>query len=610
MSPRTFTKACAVVFALTLILALFGGTLAFAEEGIATETELRSAVASAETNSTLSITGNITLTDTLEIPQSLTLELNGHTISGSDPGSVNTVIKVVDEAALTIQSSAPGGKIRTTDLGTNPCVVWVDHGSLLLKSGTITSEGTTKTSQAVKLGANAVFTMQGGSVTTVAENSGFSMAVNILSSGAVFNMQGGSIDCAKGNAIALRLGTTLNLSGGSVSGSDARAVISGSMGAAYLNISGGTITANGSNDALGPGQNNTTTISGNAIINGSVKALNSTLTISGGTLNDTLQGSARTTITGGAFAHDPSQYISGDDTLLAAFTLGSTTQYIAGGHAALNEKAAAAQAGDTIEVLRGSANLTIDTDGILVKNSGEDAILLNERTMQPGEEWVTHSLCIPGDDWEYNDTHHWKTCTIDGSPIPETIEAHVYGDWVITKAPTLTQEGSQERVCSVCGYTQVSILPKLVAYPIQEGADSTWTKGSDGLSFIVDADYSLFSGVEVNGNLLDEEDYTVEPGSTIVTLKADYLASLPAGTYSLTILFADGFVDTSFGIAQAEVSPTPLSSPSPSPTAANTDGSISPKTGHASSLWLWVAVLAILAGSSIVILRLKKSSKS
>ena len=53
------------------------------------------------------------------------------------------------------------------------------------------------------------------------------------------------------------------------------------------------------------------------------------------------------------------------------------------------------------------------------------------------------------DGWEYDKTQHWKECAKDGEK--SEINEHTYGDWKITTAPTCTQSGLRERVCTICG---------------------------------------------------------------------------------------------------------------------------------------------------------------
>ncbi len=58
------------------------------------------------------------------------------------------------------------------------------------------------------------------------------------------------------------------------------------------------------------------------------------------------------------------------------------------------------------------------------------------------------------------------TCSVCGKEEKQTIEIaptgqHTWGDWTITKQPTYTEPGSQERTCSVCGKKDVREIPIL-----------------------------------------------------------------------------------------------------------------------------------------------------
>jgi hypothetical protein len=67
----------------------------------------------------------------------------------------------------------------------------------------------------------------------------------------------------------------------------------------------------------------------------------------------------------------------------------------------------------------------------------------------------------------------------------------------------------------------------------------------------VDADHTDFKDVKVNGTTLSADNYTVEAGSTIVTLKADYLKTLAAGVHNVEILFTGGSATTTINILAA-----------------------------------------------------------
>ena len=88
---------------------------------------------------------------------------------------------------------------------------------------------------------------------------------------------------------------------------------------------------------------------------------------------------------------------------------------------------------------------------------------------------------------------------------------------------------------------------------IIKGNDGTWTQNSkDGLSFTSNAEFDDFLKVMVDGKDLDPSNYTVAEGSTVVTLKADYLATLSVGKHTIAIVSKSGTAGTTFTINAAE----------------------------------------------------------
>ncbi len=97
------------------------------------------------------------------------------------------------------------------------------------------------------------------------------------------------------------------------------------------------------------------------------------------------------------------------------------------------------------------------------------------------------------------------------------------------------------------------IMQPYGGYKITEGAGSTWDANSDeNLSFRADGALKDCIGVTVNGTLLEEYDYTLREGSTIVELYADYLRCLDPDTYTLRVLFTDGTAETTFTVKYVE----------------------------------------------------------
>ena len=133
-------------------------------------------------------------------------------------------------------------------------------------------------------------------------------------------------------------------------------------------------------------------------------------------------------------------------------------------------------------------------------------------------------------------------------------------------------------------------------YKIIEGANGAWTQNSDGtLTFRANGDFSKFTGVKVDGTLIDAKNYTVKSGSTIITLKADYLKTLSVGAHNLTVVYTDGECSTNFEVKQAASEQTKPTEGDKSDTTTPTGGkdTISPQTGDNSNMLLWVALLFV-----------------
>ena len=70
------------------------------------------------------------------------------------------------------------------------------------------------------------------------------------------------------------------------------------------------------------------------------------------------------------------------------------------------------------------------------------------------------------------------------------------------------------------------------------------------MTFQTDAALADFLQVTINDVVLDSANYVLTEGSTIVTLKAEYLAQLTVGTYTIGIHSKNGVASTSFEIKE------------------------------------------------------------
>lgn len=162
-----------------------------------------------------------------------------------------------------------------------------------------------------------------------------------------------------------------------------------------------------------------------------------------------------------------------------------------------------------------------------------------------------------------------------------------------------TRIGDESDTQSFWVETDLTMTPTAVDasdYRIVEGANGTWTQNSDGtLTFRANGDFDKFTGVKVDGTLIDAKNYTAVSGSTVITLKADYLKTLSAGTHKIIVVYTDGECSANFEVKKAASEQAKPSEGDKSDTTTPTGGkdTTSPQTGDNSNLALWFAVLFI-----------------
>jgi hypothetical protein len=227
--------------------------------------------------------------------------------------------------------------------------------------------------------------------------------------------------------------------------------------------------------------------------------------------------------------------------------------------------------------------------------------------------------------WHSDADNHWNTCEC-GEKINQS--GHSF-TWVIDKEATSTEKGSKHEQCTVCNYAKTAVeIPPVktgteetkTSYKIIEGSESSYVlQSGNSLTIRVDAEFSKFAGIKVDGVQIGKDNYDVKSGSTIVTLKSSYLNTLTAGTHNLEMLWTDGSASTTFTI-QASVNQNPDNKNQETATASNTQPATqtntkqttdkSPKTGDYNNPLVWAAWLIvseiIIAGT--VYYRKKKHS--
>lgn len=182
---------------------------------------------------------------------------------------------------------------------------------------------------------------------------------------------------------------------------------------------------------------------------------------------------------------------------------------------------------------------------------------------------VTSAEKTPGTCTETGVTTYTATVEFNGQTYTDTKD--------LTDIPA-TGHSYDNGKCTVCGAIASDFKVIITA-----GANGSWQKGTkDGLTFTSNAAYKHFQKVQVDGKDLDASNYTVKEGSTIVTLKTEYLETLSVGKHTLAIVSETGTATTEFTVKAAAV----------------TDDTQSPQTGDDSNIALWIAVL-LAAGTAL-----------
>lgn len=182
--------------------------------------------------------------------------------------------------------------------------------------------------------------------------------------------------------------------------------------------------------------------------------------------------------------------------------------------------------------------------------------------------------------------------------LPDSVEPDDTDAAALIKAAKVQYDALTEHEKTLVGEALKNkldiLLAALVDYRMTQGTDAQWTQGTQtGLVFTVNGALTKFTGIEVDGKAVEQTHYTAISGSTIITLKPEYLATLSMGKHTLTVRFTDGQVNGQFEVLAKPESGTP-------------------DTGDNNQVTLWIALMVVavfaLAGT-IVYTRMKKHRK-
>lgn len=152
---------------------------------------------------------------------------------------------------------------------------------------------------------------------------------------------------------------------------------------------------------------------------------------------------------------------------------------------------------------------------------------------------------------------------------------------------TADMVGDTLKLTNITSNINLEVVVEKIVYEVTEGANQkyTITKNNEA-KFKINADFRLFDDgkVYVDNELVDPKNYTAESGSTIITLKKEFVDTLSVGEHTLKVLFNDGGeAITTFNVARVTV-PTD-----------------NPQTGDNIGLYIISGILSIvgLAGAGI-----------
>ena len=108
---------------------------------------------------------------------------------------------------------------------------------------------------------------------------------------------------------------------------------------------------------------------------------------------------------------------------------------------------------------------------------------------------------------------------------------------------TADMVGDTLKLTNITSNINLEVVVEKIVYEVTEGANQkyTITKNNEA-KFRINADFRLFDTgkVYVDNELVDPKNYTAESGSTIITLKKEFVDTLSVGEHTLKVLFNDG----------------------------------------------------------------------
>ena len=626
MKTRLSRKFIAMFFTLCMAFT-FVPIPAFAEDSaVSNATQLKEALKDASCTE-IKLGGNIELSTGLDVERTVTLDLNGYTLSCSLTDE--DIFRVRSNGNLTVKDSGTGGKI---DGQNKNCGFNVKGGTLTLKSGSIVNctdangdggavdvANTGVTETPIKYGK---FVMNGGTIMNCkANDDGGSVDIG---SGCTFIMNSGTIsDCRAdddGGAVFIKQRGNFELNGGLIQNCSA-----GKNGGAVniyedgrFTMTGGTIKS--CKVDLGG--------SGIAVYGKNDKAV---VTMTGGNFEDC-----------GVFPYSFDEFTVSFDSDGGSAVPEQRLLNAPAVKPADPKKSGYVFTGWYLEEEKYTFNENVTKDITLKAHwtpTGTptviDVVEINDVTVsfKDGDKPVFTGKVPDGADYAYRcewweldsktgamstdfgnfyenkftnfeagKTYHYGVyvTTIYGDRYvfgPDT-KLKINGEFVNYKRYEGDESDGPDDTMWVI--TDLTMTPQATGetteYKVIEGANSSWIQNSDEtLTFRINGDLSKFVGIKVDDEWVDKENYTTASGSTVVTLKNEYLKTLSVGEHKITFVYTDSEASTNFEVKES---------------GKIYEKSSIPKTGDTSNILVWYSLFAVSALIVFGIIVRNKKKKS
>jgi hypothetical protein len=148
-----------------------------------------------------------------------------------------------------------------------------------------------------------------------------------------------------------------------------------------------------------------------------------------------------------------------------------------------------------------------------------------------------------GTAWEKDEKYHWRECIV--CKEKNDIGVHTWTAGAVTQQPTATETGIKTFACTVCSQIRTETIPATGTstpdydYSITNGNNRTVKVDNEsGYTFTINGDHTKLQSVKAgNITLIKDTDYTVESGSTKITITKAGLAKIGIGTKTITVTF-------------------------------------------------------------------------